>query len=233
MAGPGDEIAAGAAARGRLRASHADREQVVDTLKAAFVQGMLDKDEFDLRVGQAFASRTYAELAAVTADIPAGLPAAQPPKPGRAQGQQPVLRPGYVIMAASLLCAGVWEAAISLSPTGGDNRDAVEVIMITTFVYFLVVVISAGQMLALRHQKRSGGQLPGRPVSGAGGQASQRPSSADSAGQLPPIDLHEAVFPARPCPAGSHWVDGALAGCPPQVIAMRWACIKPFPQVTR
>ena len=71
---PGDEMAAAVAAgRGRLRASHADREHVLDVLKAAFVQGLLTKDEFDLRVGQTFASRTYGGLAALTADIPAGL----------------------------------------------------------------------------------------------------------------------------------------------------------------
>jgi hypothetical protein len=58
MTGPGDEIAAGAGDHGRLRAAHADREQVIGTLKAAFVQGMLAKDEFDARVGQALASRT-------------------------------------------------------------------------------------------------------------------------------------------------------------------------------
>ena len=75
---PGDEMAAAAAGRGRLRASHADREHVLDVLKAAFVQGLLTKNEFDMRVGQTFASRTYAELAALTADIPAGLIGAQP-----------------------------------------------------------------------------------------------------------------------------------------------------------
>jgi hypothetical protein len=76
MAGPGDEIA-GSAGRGLLRASHADREQVIDTLKAAFVEGRLTKDEFDARVGQAFASRTRAELAVVTrrAWAPAGAQA--------------------------------------------------------------------------------------------------------------------------------------------------------------
>ena len=36
------------------------------------MQGWLTKDEFDARIGQALASRTYAELAAVTADLPAG-----------------------------------------------------------------------------------------------------------------------------------------------------------------
>jgi hypothetical protein len=34
--GPEDELAASAAGRGRLRVSHADHEQVIDTLKAAF-----------------------------------------------------------------------------------------------------------------------------------------------------------------------------------------------------
>ena len=77
--GPGDEVAAGAGGHSHLRASHADREQVIDVLKAAFVQGRLAKDEFDLRVGQVLAARTHADLGALTADIPAGLVSAQPP----------------------------------------------------------------------------------------------------------------------------------------------------------
>ena len=64
-----------------LRASRADRERVIDLLKASFVQGRLDRDEFDARIGQAVASRTYGELAAVTADIPAELTAALPRRP--------------------------------------------------------------------------------------------------------------------------------------------------------
>jgi hypothetical protein len=51
MAGPGDQTAADAGGHGRLRASHADREQTIDTLKTAFVHGRLDKDEFDARIG--------------------------------------------------------------------------------------------------------------------------------------------------------------------------------------
>ena len=62
-----------------MLASHADRERVIDVLKAAFVQGRLAKDEFDLRVGQTLASRTCAELAALTADIPARMTVARPP----------------------------------------------------------------------------------------------------------------------------------------------------------
>jgi Domain of unknown function (DUF1707) len=76
MTGPEDERAAAVGGRGHLRASRTDRERVIELLKAAFVEERLDKDEFEARVVQAFASRTYAELAAVTANIPAGLPVA-------------------------------------------------------------------------------------------------------------------------------------------------------------
>jgi hypothetical protein len=54
-----------------MRAGHADREQVITELKAAFVQGRLDQDELEERAARAVAARTYAELAALTADIAA------------------------------------------------------------------------------------------------------------------------------------------------------------------
>src|ERR1700761_2839957 len=69
---PYDEMAAGMAGRGHLRVSRADREDTIDMLKAAFVQGGLTKDELEGRFGQALGSWTWAELAAVTADIPDG-----------------------------------------------------------------------------------------------------------------------------------------------------------------
>jgi hypothetical protein len=65
-----------------MRAAHADREQAITVLKAAYAQGRLTKDELEARAGQAFASRTYAELAALTADIPVDLPAASPAATG-------------------------------------------------------------------------------------------------------------------------------------------------------
>src|SRR5690348_2683117 len=64
--------------RGGLRASDADREQAIDVLKAAFVRDRLARAEFEARVGQALASRTYAELAAATGGIPGRLTADQP-----------------------------------------------------------------------------------------------------------------------------------------------------------
>src|SRR5215470_19381437 len=79
VAEPGDEIAAAVANDGHLLASHADREYVVDTVKTAFVQGRLTKDELDLRVGEVLAARTYADLARLTADLPGGLIGTEPP----------------------------------------------------------------------------------------------------------------------------------------------------------
>ena len=61
ITGPEDGAAAG---HGRLRASDADREHVIDTVKTAFADGRLDQDELDDRVGQALAARTYGALAA-------------------------------------------------------------------------------------------------------------------------------------------------------------------------
>jgi hypothetical protein len=159
MAGPEDEMAARTGDGGRLRASHADREQVIDTLKTAFVQGLLDKGEFDLRASQAFASRTYADLAVITADLPVGLAAAQPPEPAGPGGQQPVLRPGPVIAVATAVYAAVWGVPF-LTAGDSDNPVVGFVLMMTTLAYFMVLIIAGAHLHALRQEKRSGGQLP-------------------------------------------------------------------------
>ena len=88
VVGPGDARApvAGGGSYSSLRSSHADREQVIDVLKAAFVQGRLAKDELDLRLGRVLASRTYADLSALTADLPVRLTRAEPPEPVRYPG---------------------------------------------------------------------------------------------------------------------------------------------------
>src|SRR5580698_10393459 len=147
VGGRGDEMAARAGDGGRLRASHADREQVIGALKAAFVHGVLDKDEFDLRLSQTLASRTYADLAAVTADLPAGLSLARPPEPIRVQNQQ-LLRPGRVARAATVLYAGVW-AALILSPLGHDLRLAFALAWTSTLVYLGTLLVTGAAILEL------------------------------------------------------------------------------------
>ena len=61
----------GAVHPGMLTAA-ADRERTMDVLKAAYGEGRITKEEFELRAGRAMSARTYAQLAAVVADLPAG-----------------------------------------------------------------------------------------------------------------------------------------------------------------
>jgi Domain of unknown function (DUF1707) len=188
MAGPGDEIAAAEGRdRGDLRASHADREQATEQLKVAFVQGRLDKDEFDARVGQALTARTYTELAAVTAGLPAAPTAAQPPEPAGVQGEARVLRPGAVLAAATAIYAGTWLLAFFLPRTSeGDPMAGANLVVAATFAYSVMLVFAVGRILTGWQDRRSAGQLPGGPGPGPGGQASQRPPTVGPGGQLPP-----------------------------------------------
>ena len=144
MAGPGDERAAAEGrGRGDLRASQTDREQVIGTLKAAFVQGMLAKDEFDLRVGQAFAARTHAELAVVTAGLPAEPTTAKPPAPVGAQIEPPVVRPGPLIAVATAACAGVWMFGLLVpwpKDSEGDPPHGVALLVFSTTLIYLFVL---------------------------------------------------------------------------------------------
>ena len=226
MAKPGDHMAGGTADRGCLLASHADREQVVDTLKEAFVHGRLTKDEFYLRVGQTLVSRTYAELAAVTADIPGRLIRAPLP-PKRAQAQT---RAAGNTAVKSLVCTFtviILAASTSAAAVSGPGAALIMALFLTgmgVIIAVIVALLEAGmRMLEPRQRKRSSGQLPPRSSSGAGGQASQRPASAAPAGQFRQVDHRqqrtaEAVRnnrAGRPRPARGHRVNGALASCPP------------------
>jgi hypothetical protein len=219
VTGPGDELAASAAGRGRLRVSHAEREQVIGTLKAAFVRGMLAKDEFDLRVSQAFASRTYAELAAVTAGLPAKPAAAQPPRPARAQGEQPALRPGPVLTVATALYAGV-QAFVFLparpaNSEGDPPHPIIALFLLSNLTYLFVLLICVVSLIAGWHEKRSSRRPPRRPAPGAGGQASRRPPSADPGGELPPAGRghqHAAEAERSRPPRRGYWA-GVVRPC--------------------
>ena len=131
------------------QASHADCEQVIGALKAAFVQGMLAKDEFDLRVGQAFASQTRAELAAITADLPAELVAARPPRPVWAEGEPRMPRAGLVLTVATVVYAGVWPLAFLLPwNSEGEPQGVIWLVPWTTLLYSLLLLMAGTPILA-------------------------------------------------------------------------------------
>ena len=61
-----------------LRAADADRHQIADQLKAALDEGRLSLGEYDERVRDAYAARTYADLLVIVADLPKpGMSAAE------------------------------------------------------------------------------------------------------------------------------------------------------------
>ena len=141
MAGPGDEKAA-AAGRGRMRASRADREQAIDALKVAFVQGRLTKDEFDARLGQTFAARRYAELATVTADIPAGLAAVPPSRKPPRRPMNNAVRWG----ASGFVTPAILAAAFVVSSLRGDGGYAVVALLVAS-AYFVFWLSTGANML--------------------------------------------------------------------------------------
>ena len=160
MTGP-DEGAA--AAHGRLRASHADREQVIDTLKTAFADGRLDEDELDARVGQALAARTYAELATATVGIPAAPAQAPPPRrPTRPPVNKEAVKRGLVT-AGAMIPPAMFVAAV-YGPSGLTPLALLALPLL--FIELPVVIILVALTLARQRNGRSRasrGDLPPRP----------------------------------------------------------------------
>jgi hypothetical protein len=84
-----------------MLAANADRERAIDVLRAGYAEGRLTKAEHDDRAARVYAARTYGELAALTADLPAG------PAHHQSTGYLPqpvVQRPLNSMAVASLVC---------------------------------------------------------------------------------------------------------------------------------
>lgn len=166
----------------------AGREQVIAALKAAYVQGRLTKEEFDLRVGQALA--IYAELDALTADIPAAPPAvtapaaAEPAVTARAElaretANKKMIRQGTTGVAGLTF--------ILVTALGAPHNPALAVTAAALLTCF-VTVLTAGllTLLSWAMDRRSGAQ-------GAGGAGGARPAhgsppgTADQQGRQPEL----------------------------------------------
>ena len=166
------------------------------------MQGRLTKDEFDSRVGDVLASRTYADLVALTADLPAGPPPAKRPRqpiPARPRrSENSTVRSGVrVIAATTVLAGGVWAGAL-LSNT--DNQVVGALAMSFTFLWFGIVLMIGAIMLESLHQQRSGGQLP------PAGALAVKPRNARY-----PLTRPDSFGPATV-------VDGAMPPKPPGVL---------------
>src|SRR4029077_5242651 len=102
----------------------------------------------------AFASRTYAELARLTADVPAGLIAAsEPHSPARTRARPPMKN-----AAQAGICVAIALATLLLATylTGG------QALFLFVPFYSAALLVAGAQVLDSRYQKRSRGQLPPR-----------------------------------------------------------------------
>ena len=167
MAGPQDPAAAG---RGRLRVGHADRENVIDTVKDAFTQGRLTRDELDARTSQALAARTYAELDAVTADIPGAPRLDGSPVPARAGVAGPsalarrwplaraaVKSGGFLVIAAAVANSGnIIDNSVPNGPGPGPHHGWTRLLLLLTLtVVVTALVILIRGVAASVEQRRS------------------------------------------------------------------------------
>jgi hypothetical protein len=157
--GPQDPAVAG---RDGLRAGHADREQVIEPLKAAFVHGQLTRDELDARADQALTARACADLAALTADIPPGPAAAgptRPPAPARPLARAAAVAGGCLVIAV----VAVWEAFVLDSGGPGPNPYhswAKPFLVVALAAVLAALGILAIGVVASLERRRSRGRLP-------------------------------------------------------------------------
>jgi len=185
MTGPGDEMATLTSGYGRLRASRADREQVVDVIKAAFVQDGLTRDELDTRVGLALAARTYADLAALTADLPAepsrapaerSPAAAAPPAPVPARPLNRAVHRAVKVGVGGIAftAAAATTAGLALGgPSAADIQTAFAMILGAVFIIILgaaiggvvALLIASALKLLARSRNRRRGRLAVGPAS--------------------------------------------------------------------
>jgi hypothetical protein len=185
---------------------------VIGVLKVAFVQGRLTKDELDVRVGQTFASRTYGELAAVTADLPPGLATALPIQRRPARPRPPVSK---VIAVAMLFIPPPAMVAVTVIVRNGA---LVTVSALLVAFYLMAWIVGGAQLIANWHDKSPHRRLPLRPAPGGqlpGREPGRRPgddlllcqasSSSTRAGHLPQVSATQRIRrspSARPASAG-------------------------------
>lgn len=105
-----------------MRASDADRQEVVDRLRTALDEGRLKMDEYLDRMGLASEAVTYGDLVPLYADLPESTsvarrePAAAPPAPLQARPSAAVARHGFAGLPTPLkVLWTIWGAIVAVN----------------------------------------------------------------------------------------------------------------------
>ena len=94
--------------RATMRASDADREHIADRLRQATAEGRLLAHELDERLGTALTARTYGELDAIVADLPAASTVEAPAR--RSMPRWPLALVAGAIALALVVIAAIGSA---------------------------------------------------------------------------------------------------------------------------
>ena len=84
----------------QMRAADTDREHTVEVLRRAAAEGRITFEELDDRISQAYAAKTFADLDAVTSDLPG--PGVKAPAPATPRYQPPDVPAGTPGTSVSL-----------------------------------------------------------------------------------------------------------------------------------
>jgi hypothetical protein len=169
------------AVAGRLRASDAEREQVVVLLQVAFAERLLTREEFGERIAGALTARTHADLAALTAGIPAKTVAAPRPSAAPARARRPLSR-RTVTGAWTLVTLAVMVTDAALT---GNEAGPTAGLSLLFIVAFVVAFVSWLYAVSVHRGDAAAGQPPAGPARGGRGEA------AASARQPPQDDQAE------------------------------------------
>jgi Domain of unknown function (DUF1707) len=105
--------------RQKMRASDADRQQVIERLRAALDEGRLKMDEYIDRMGLASEAVTYGDLAPLCADLPesgaVSRPDPRPPAPAAPQPAPPVVTARGGMPTALKVLWTIWGAVVSVN----------------------------------------------------------------------------------------------------------------------
>lgn len=165
--------------RPELRASHADRDRVVEELRVAAGDGRLTAEELDERLGSALTARTYRELAVLTADLPAAAgqaASAAVPKP------KDVLR--IQRRGGNVRQVGRWAVPkrMEIQVVGGNARLDFTEAVISEPTLQVDAHVRGGRLLIIT---RPGVVVDATEVAMVGGRVAVRPVSGDE----PPVLL--------------------------------------------
>ena len=136
-----------------LRASHADRDQVVELLRVAAGDGRLSAEELDDRLERALTARTYGELAALTADLPATPGAAVVPPGAGAVSATPKDLVRIHVRGSSVRRDGRWVVPKELDVKvrgGGVTLDSTEAVITQPLLRITAEVTGGGLRLITR-----------------------------------------------------------------------------------